>query len=87
MKKLLELDYRKYTIKEINNELKQLIKGEVNEVHIENIHPSVLEDEYSMEIDDENGFDMDWWGHFYYDGVRVGVFGSGRYGYASLSKG
>ncbi|MEE3344759.1 MAG: hypothetical protein VZS44_11745 [Bacilli bacterium] len=76
------LDYRTCTDDDIKKALTELAHKKSGYVRINNIYPGYFEDIFDMEIDDENGFDMDWWGHMYVDQINVSVFGCCRYGYA-----
>lgn len=87
----LKLDFRKCTEKDIDNALVKCAKKEVNTVVISNIYPAWFEERYNMEIDSENGFDMDWWGHLYLHeadiyGDKIELFGCCRYGYVRIKR-
>ena len=76
-----QLDYRTCTENDIDAALNEFTEDAVDFVEIVNIHPSVFENRYDMEIDDENGFDMDWWGHMEYNDKQINIRGCCRYGY------
>lgn len=82
----VKLDYRTCNDEDIRKALKSYAKKKVDLIEIENLYPGWFADEYDMEIDEHNGYDMDWWGHFYLDGVEIPLFGCCMYGYIRIER-
>ena len=89
MTREISLDYRTCDVGDIDDALRKYIAREIDNIRINNIYPAILEDRYDMEIEYENGFDMDWWGTIKYldcERVDIPVYGCCRYGYIQTER-
>ena len=69
-------------VEKYNNDEAESIK-----IRIVNVPSCEIEDMFNLDITDFNGWQCDWWSHFYFEGTKVNVFGCAWYANATLTIG
>ena len=62
-------------------------EAEAIKIRIVNVPSCEIEDMFNLDITDFNGWQCDWWSHFYFEGTKVNVFGCAWYANATLTIG
>ena len=82
----IKLNYRTCDDEDIKNALRLYAQRKVDSINIVNLYPGWFVEEYDMEIDEHEGYDMDWWGHFHLDGVEIQLHGCCMWGYILIER-